>query len=475
FGVEFFYQPENSFHVTKLCPAPVTPTYLIKQTNTQIKRQRDLHLDSSSHSFLGGWLISQSLGFWSAFKLFLNIFKPSISPATATSLRHMDKVSKLTVENDHLHHHEHGLQVGFTVPEMVERVYNTLCSIGLTKNFSPLVYLIGHGSSSINNPHYAAYDCGACSGRPGSVNARVFAHMANHVKVREGLVQKGIEIPRTTLFVGALHDTTRDEIEFFEEENWPQGFLEKHAEYKSVFSQALALNSQERSRRFLSEPLSLTPESYNEKVKLRSVSLFEPRPELNHATNSLCIVGRRSLTSGVFLDRRAFLNSYDASIDPDGQILTRILNAAVPVCGGINLEYFFSRVDNQRLGAGTKLPHNVMGLFGVANGIDGDLRPGLPSQMIEVHDPIRLLIIAEHSHDIALLAVQRNPATFEWVQNEWARFASIHPQTREIHFFEDGKMKPFRPQGSPPAIQNISQYIQTSRHNLPVAVIKENR
>ncbi|MBY0383612.1 DUF2309 domain-containing protein, partial [bacterium] len=32
FGVEFFYQPENSFHVTKLCPAPVTPKYLIKQT-----------------------------------------------------------------------------------------------------------------------------------------------------------------------------------------------------------------------------------------------------------------------------------------------------------------------------------------------------------------------------------------------------------------------------------------------------------
>ena len=37
-----------------------------------------------------------------------------------------------------------------------------------------------------------------------------------------------------------------------------------------------------------------------------------------------------------------------------------------------------------------------MGLIGVANGIDGDLRPGLPSQMIEVHDPVRLLVIAEH-------------------------------------------------------------------------------
>lgn len=472
FGVEFFYQPENSFYVTKLCPAPVNPKYLIKQSHSQLHRKKDLHLESSSHSFVGGWLISQTLGFWSAFKLFLQIFKPSLSPATATSLRHMDKVSKLTVENDHLHHHEHGLQVGFTIPEMVERVYNMLFSIGLTQNFADLVYLVGHGSSSINNPHYAAYDCGACSGRPGSVNARVFAHMANHEKVRELLKERGLIIPRTTLFVGALHDTTRDEIEFFEEQEWPQDFLNKHQKNQTIFCQALELNARERSRRFMNTPLSLNPKNYNDRAKIRSVSLFEPRPELNHATNSLCIVGRRSLTQQVFLDRRAFLNSYDASLDPDGQILTRILNAAVPVCGGINLEYYFSRVDNQKLGAGSKLPHNVMGLVGVANGIDGDLRPGLPSQMIEVHDPVRLLIVVEHSHDIALLAVQRNPATFEWVKNEWVRFASIHPKTREIHFYTDGTMQPFTPQGEAPQIDDIMSYVHSSRENLPIGIMK---
>jgi len=43
-----------------------------------------------------------------------------------------------------------------------------------------------------------------------------------------------------------------------------------------------------------------------------------------------------------------------------------------------------------------------MGLIGVANGSDGDLRPGLPSQMIEVHDPIRLLVIVEHFPEIVL-------------------------------------------------------------------------
>jgi uncharacterized protein YbcC (UPF0753/DUF2309 family) len=102
----------------------------------------------------------------------------------------------------------------------------------------------------------------------------------------------------------------------------------------------------------------------------------------------------------LFLDRRSFLNSFDYRIDPEGKYLFNILKAAAPVCGGINLEYFFSRVDNQKLGAGSKLPHNVMGLIGVANGYDGDLRPGLPSQMIEIHDPVRLLVIVEHLPEV---------------------------------------------------------------------------
>ena len=53
---------------------------------------------------------------------------------------------------------------------------------------------------------------------------------------------------------------------------------------------------------------------------------------------------------------------------------------------GINLEYFFSSVDNEVYGCGTKLPHNVTGLLGVMNGHQGDLRTGLPLQMVELHD-----------------------------------------------------------------------------------------
>ena len=471
FSVEFFFQPEGGKFYTKVCPAPMTPKYLIKEYETKEKRQTDVHFSKHSHSFYGGWLISQTIGFWSAFKLFLNIFRPSISPATASSFRHMDRSSQLTIENKGADQVENGLQIGFTINEMATRVEGLLMSIGLTKDFAPIVYVIGHGSSSVNNPHFAAYDCGACSGRPGSVNARVFCYMANHTAVREILASKGIEIPPATQFIGGLHDTSRDEIDFYDQGSLSPDNKQRHLYNLVTFTQALDLNSKERSRRFESIDTHESPERIHEQVRRRSVSLFEPRPEMNHATNALCVVGRRSMTHELFLDRRAFMNSYDYRIDPTGKYLLNILRPAAPVCGGINLEYFFSRVDNNKLGAGTKLPHNVMGLFGVANGIDGDLRPGLPSQMIEIHDPIRLLIIVEHFPDVLLETIQRSPETYEWFINEWVHLVAVDPETRELYYFKEGKFGPYKPITKKiDVVGNVGQLVESSSstENLPV-------
>ena len=471
FGVEFFFQPADGKHYTKLCPAPVTPKFLIKEGGVTNKREKDPHFTKHAHSFHTGWLISQTLGFWSALKLVANVFRPSMSPATSSSFRHMDKYSKLMVEHDH-HTHENGLQVGFTVDEMTVRVEGLLKSIGLVQHFAPLVYVIGHGSSSVNNPHYAAYDCGACSGRAGSVNARVICTMANHPAVRIQLESKGIFIPAETRFVGAIHDTTRDEILFFDEDQLSPEHKLQHEKNVVTFNKALDLNAKERSRRFESIDTTLSLEAIHEKIRRRSVSLFEPRPELNHATNALCIVGRRELSKGLFLDRRSFLNSYDHTIDPDGKYLFNILKAAAPVCGGINLEYYFSRVDNQKLGAGTKLPHNVMGLFAVANGIDGDLRPGLPSQMIEVHDPVRLLMLVEHYPEVVLDVIKRNADTYEWFQNNWVHLVAVNPDTRELWQFTGGGFVAYQPQPiTVSEVNDIVPLLETSPDNFPVFVL----
>jgi len=472
FNVEFYFQPQDGKFYTKLCPAPVTPKYLIKEEEASSKRERDHFLNKHSHSFYSGWLISQTLGFWSAIKLFINIFKPSMSPATASSFRHMDKFSKLTIENKGLEDKENGLQIGFTIEEMANRVEGLLRSIGLVKDFAPLVYVVGHGSSSVNNPHYAAYDCGACSGRAGSVNSRTVCFMANHPAVRSMLASRGLIIPEETQFVGGLHDTTRDEVMFFDENSLSATNLESHNKNEVAFYNALQINAKERARRFELVDKKQRLEKLYDIVKMRSVSLFEPRPELNHATNALCVVGRRSVAKHLFLDRRAFMNSYDYTIDREGKLLFGIMKPLGPVCGGINLEYFFSRTDNEKLGAGTKLPHNVMGLFGVANGIDGDLRPGLPSQMIEVHDPIRLMIIVEHFPEVVLKTVQSNADVYEWFINEWVHLVVLKPETNELFLFKEGDFVPYKPlKEDIERVNDMTPILETESDNIPVYII----
>jgi uncharacterized protein len=475
FNVEFYFQPGHGKFSTKVCPAPIDPKYLIKELDTVDKRKTDAHFAKHSHSLLSGWLISQTLGFWSALKLFFNIFKPSISPATSYSFRHMDKHARLTIENKSPDDIENGLQVGFTVPEMADRVESLLKSTGQIDIRTPIIYMVGHGASSVNNTHYAGYDCGACSGRPGSVNARVFSYMANHPRVREILLSRNIHIGKDVQFIGALHDTTRDEIEFYDEELLSPTNKEKHNKNRVTFEKALDLNAKERSRRFILMNTQQEAKKVHEKVKLRSVSLFEPRPELNHANNSLCIIGRRSLTQNLFLDRRAFLNSFDYRVDPEGKYLLNILKAAAPVCGGINLEYYFSRTDNYKLGAGTKLPHNVMGLIGVANGTDGDLRPGLPSQMIEVHDPIRLLVVVEHYPEILLQTLKKSPETYEWFENEWVHLIACHPETQKLFRFMNGAFDMYIPISETiDTTADLMATIESSDDNLPVLILNNN-
>jgi uncharacterized protein YbcC (UPF0753/DUF2309 family) len=232
--------------------------------------------------------------------------------------------------------------------------------------------------------------------------------------------------------------------------------------------EALQRNAHERCRWFELGPQADDAEISHNHVRSRATSIFEPRPELNHSNNLYCVVGRRRLTTDLFIDRRAFLHSYDPESDPDGAILARILTAIIPVCGGINLEYLFSRIDNSVYGAGTKLPHNVIGLLGVANGVDGDLRTGLPSQMIEVHEPARLLIVIEQSRDIIDAAYQRLGELQEWLDNHWVRLASCHPVTHELLWFNKDGWEPLNLRDDAPTFKHSQTVCTDHTATLPV-------
>ncbi|HEX8315005.1 MAG TPA: DUF2309 domain-containing protein [Flavisolibacter sp.] len=445
FGVEFYFQQQGSKFYDKLCPAPVTPRYLIKESEAKALRKGEALYTKNTHGFFTGFALSITYGFWAFVKTVLHLFRPKMSPAISNAYAHMDQQSVLTIENKDPNDIENGLQIGYTLDEMTARAEGFLRGMGLVKHFAPIVYIVAHGSSSANNPHHGAHDCGACSGRPGATNARVQAYILNHQGVRKILQGRGIAIPDTTQFIGSMHDTAADVIGYYDEEILNAENAKEHLINKQSFETALNLNAKERSRRFASINTKQELEQVRKAIHNRSVSLFEPRPELGHGTNTLAIIGRREITKKLFLDRRAFMNSYDYRTDPDGTILTNVMKPIGLVCGGINLEYYFSRVDNIKMGAGTKLPHNVMGLFGVANSSDGDLRPGLPWQMIEVHDPVRLMVIVEHKPELVLKAIQSSPEVFEWYKNEWVHIVALHPQEQQFYFFSDGEFKKYQP------------------------------
>ncbi len=445
FGVEFYFQQKGSKFYDKLCPAPVTPKFLIKEVEAEENHGDEPLYAKQTHGLFAGLALSITYGFWALIRTVQNLFTPKMSPAISNAYGHMSRSSVLTIVNKDISDIENGLQIGYTIDEMTARAEGFLRGIGLVKSFAPLVYIVAHGSSSANNPHHGAHDCGACSGRPGATNARVMAFVLNHKAVRQQLKGKGITIPEETQFLGSMHDTAADVMGYYDEDVLTEANTERHQKNEHNFETALDWNAKERSRRFASIDTKQELKKVRKDILNRSVSLFEPRPELGHGTNTLAIVGRRKITKNLFLDRRAFLNSYDYRTDPEGDVLVNVMRPIGLVCGGINLEYYFSRVDNIKMGAGTKLPHNVMGLFGVANSSDGDLRPGLPWQMIEVHDPVRLLVIVEHRPEIVLKAIQSSPEVFEWYNNEWVHIVALHPVENSFYYFSNGHFHPYRP------------------------------
>jgi uncharacterized protein YbcC (UPF0753/DUF2309 family) len=322
-----------------------------------------------------------------------------------------------------------GTYSGFTVREMADIVRRVLEETGLRHSLSPLILVIGHGSVSLNNPHESAHDCGACGGGRGGPNARSFAQMANNPRVRQLLADEGLPIDAATWFVGAQRNTCNNEVTIFDEDLVPDASRKTFARAMDAIHAARRREAHERCRRFDGVPLWYPAAAALAHVQGRADDLAQPRPEYGHATNAFCIIGRRTRTRGLFLDRRAFLVSYDPSHDEDAAVLARIMAAVVPVVAGISLEYYFSYVDPTGYGCGTKLPHNVTSLLGVMDGAQSDLRTGLPWQMVEIHEPTRLSIVVETTRDRLARVVDGNLNIQRLVRNRWLWLAALDPES----------------------------------------------
>jgi hypothetical protein len=490
FAVVMYYRGAAEAHFRPLCPINIVPKHYVceepafsaeLESDKRSQRRKFIgrvshQVHSGSRTFLGG-ILTGLFGTLATFPLVARVLAPHITSRIRDSIGGLVRPPATEL---HLERVGNGPgpdwdSQGYSTKEMAGIVVRILQDVGLVKDFSPIILFLGHGSSSLNNPHESAYNCGACSGGRGGPNARAFASMANDSRVRELVANAGIHIPDDVRFIGGYHNTCNDRVDYYDLDRLPWPLRALFRDIQVRIDEARAKNAQERVRRFESARFGLPPSEALKHVEERSEDLSQARPEYNHATNALCFVGEREWSRGLFLDRRAFLASYDPSIDDEnGKIVERILQAAIPVCGGINLEYYFSTVDPEGYGCGSKLPHNIASLAGVMTGAASDLRPGLSAQMVEIHEPLRILFVVQTTPQIMQRIVKANPAIRSLVEGEWVQLALIDVATSQIMLYVKGEFVEYHVQNnSLPEVGASSEMVQSERGHLPFATIRE--
>ena len=330
-----------------------------------------------------------------------------------------------------------GRQTGFDARQRVDMAEAVLRAMSLTSGFARLVLLAGHGSTTVNNPHAAGLDCGACGGHTGEANARVAAAILNDATVREGLAARGIAVPADTWFVPALHDTTTDEVTLFNGDEAPASHAADLARLEGWLAHASSHARLQRAAR-----LGLEPDvSAHAAIHGRSRDWSQVRPEWGLAGCAAFIAAPRDATSGLDFDGRAFLHAYDWRADVGFATLELIMTAPLVVASWISLQYYGSTVDNAAFGAGDKVLHNVVGTFGVLEGNAGDLKAGLPLQSIHdgrrfVHEPLRLTTVIAAPIDAIDAVLAKHASVRDLVDNGWLHLfarndaGTLHRRTR---------------------------------------------
>ncbi|HEY1304797.1 MAG TPA: DUF2309 domain-containing protein [Vicinamibacterales bacterium] len=483
FNVAMYHQGATDAHPRPLCPVVIRPEHYVPEIEERPEAflGRSRRAQRRAAGFLGynvhhgsrmlvrGALLVTLFGGLVLIPLVLRVLFPWLASrwgrvrATSTTPSN----TRLRLERDETTP-PIGTHAGFTVAEMAGIVRRVLEDTGIAGRLSALVFIVGHGSVSLNNPHESAHDCGACGGGRGGPNARAFAQMANDPRVRALLAREGLHIEASTWFVGAQRNTCDNSVMFFDDDRIPADRKPDFARAREAFEIARRREAHERCRRFDAAPTWYPALAALAHVEARAADLAQPRPEYGHATNAFCVIGRRSRTAGLFLDRRAFLVSYDPTLDRDGAILTRVMAAVVPVVAGISLEYYFSFVDPTGYGCGTKLPHNVTSLLGVMDGAQSDLRTGLPWQMVEIHEPSRLAIVVEAPADRVLQVVRANASIQRLVSHRWIWLACLDPHTGALSELRSGRFVPHTPEHPlPVVIGESATWYQGKRGFLP--------
>ena len=311
---------------------------------------------------------------------------------------------------------------GWTTSAQADLAESMLENLGLTDGFARLVVLCGHASQTVNNPLAGGLDCGACGGHSGEPNARFAALLLNQPFIRECLAERGIEIPEDTHFLAGLHNTTTDQISFFDLDSVPASH---HGDV-----QELMVHTRAATVKTLKERAPIVGGPTTSDLLRRAADWSEVRPEWGLAGNAAFVVGPRWMTKDMNLDGRAFMHSYDHTSDKDGIVLENIMTAPMIVTHWINMQYYASSVDNRHFGSGDKTIHNVVGGFGVLSGNAGDLMTGLPIQSLHdgndfQHQPMRLQVVIAAPRESIDRIIEKHTSIKELLDNDWLNLIAI--------------------------------------------------
>ena len=437
FGKTFFPEKTQKLFAKTKAKKPKTTYTLNKLTDDEIEKYvKKLHIN-----IINEVLITQSDAIFNDAQieaLWQHLaLDTELSVKISTTLLEKLKYAYHINPEDYTTQKEKLTHVGFTLDEQVMYLENLLKMIGLVKDFPKFVTIVGHGSISDNNPFESALDCGACGGSISLPNSRALCMIANKKDVRKALKNKGIDIPDNVTFIPGLHTTTTDVISFYDLDNLSPEEAEEFSQVQHDFNTA-SLHSRE-------ERVKVLPNADTQKdLFIKTMDWSEPRPEWGLAGNMGVFAGPRDSTRHLNFNNRLFMHSYDWKVDNDNaDILTRIFDGPLVVGEWINLEHYFSVVDNKVYGAGSKVYHNVVAKIGVYNGNYSDLKIGLPTQSVisegeAYHEPVRLLTFMEAPLDKVAKAVENSVAQ-PFILNEWIRPIIIDKEAKKVYSYEYGE------------------------------------
>lgn len=243
--------------------------------------------------------------------------------------------------------------------QCVALLHSILRGMSLTQRFAPLILLVGHREAAHPRAD-SGFECGACCGQLRANNVRILAELLNRSDVRRVLAaEEGVDIPATTRFLAAVHDSGSGEMRLLD----PPEIHKTVARRAQTLDQVRAwLHSASACARKEWSPLLSLLGLTDSQLMQTLQSQHRDGSELGHgrelAGNGI-VIAPRLRTRALNLSGRVFLHEYRADLDPDGTVLEAIMTAPLMLAHWINMYSFAPAVNGPRLGNGAYVQHPV--------------------------------------------------------------------------------------------------------------------